>query len=476
METDQADAAASNWFGPQTPEVPRGAVLPVPMEQALQSARPEEKKLFEQHREQDSLLKRMNEALRASTNVGAPPNSGVPASWNQSVPNKPLIFGPAGLADEGEGDLWRLVQPALGGPVSAPGVASFEEALKRADSSLEKLVGRASPTGDGSDTPIIEASVESVVEAPTASDATRRGDNDVGDPTDPTKDARLRRQRLLRRAMENMGTMPNRANPPLPGAAPPAPLPIVEPSASTNHAAPTAIEGQLATQIDERLKQLKEKKELYAILSIPVGAGKEQVKSSFLTLAKVFHPDRLPASLPKYQEKMTLVFESIREAYETLYDDSKRAAYLSSFSTAAAAPPKAASVGQTDDLMKMGEFFFKKRDYRQAEDHFARAYAKDKKAASLAAQAWAVYMDPSRKAEAQTAKDLMIAALKVDAQCDRAHYQLGVIARVEGDISKAEIHFKQAVQLNPRHLEASQELRLIDMRKKKTETKKGFFR
>jgi len=475
MEAEQTESAASSWFGPTPATFPPrpSSPAPVPMEQALQAAHPEEKKIFEQHRAQDDLLRRMNEALRASSSTSVPvvpaPRPSAPSSWSQASP-KPLILGPANPATEGDGDLWNIVQT----PSAAPRVTSFEEALKRADSNLEQLVGRAAPNIDDFDAPIIEASVEAVIEPASRNDDT---DDLLGDPSDPAEASRLRRQRLLRRAMENMGTMPTNRTPleqaPIPSEAPTAPA-VAIPVETT---APTLSEGQLAKQIDTRLTLLQTKKELYSILGIQVGAGKDQIKTAFLTLAKIFHPDRLPASLPHYQEKMTLVFESIREAYETLYDDAKRAAYMSNFASASnAPPPRSQAAGQADDLMKMGEVFFKKRDYRAAEDHFARAYAKDKKGVALAAQAWAIYMDPTRKSEANHAKDLMASALRVDPQCDRAHYQLGVIARVEGDINKAENHFKQAVQLNPRHLEANQEIRLIDMRKKKAETKKGFFK
>jgi Tfp pilus assembly protein PilF len=70
----------------------------------------------------------------------------------------------------------------------------------------------------------------------------------------------------------------------------------------------------------------------------------------------------------------------------------------------------------------------------------------------------------------------MIDAVKLDPNCDRAHYQLGVIARVEGDMDRAEKHFRDAVRANPKHLEANQEIRLIEMRKKKDGKKGSFFR
>jgi hypothetical protein len=64
-------------------------------------------------------------------------------------------------------------------------------------------------------------------------------------------------------------------------------------------------------------------------------------------------------------------------------------------------------------------------------------------------------------------------AVTNDPLCDRGHYQLGVIARVEGDMERAERHFREAVKANPKHLEANQELRLIEMRRKNAPPKKG---
>ena len=95
------------------------------------------------------------------------------------------------------------------------------------------------------------------------------------------------------------------------------------------------------------------------------------------------------------------------------------------------------------------------------------------RAHSLAAQAWSIYMDPTRKPEGPAARQMMQKALTIDPNSDRAHYQLGVIGRVEGDMERAEKHFREAVRANPKHLEANQELRLIEMRKKKADPKKG---
>jgi len=145
--------------------------------------------------------------------------------------------------------------------------------------------------------------------------------------------------------------------------------------------------------------------------------------------------------------------------------------------SAAADQPKTPEK-QAQELVKGADVFFKKRDYRHAEEQYGKAFAMDNNANTLAAQAWSIYMDPTRKAEGEVARGMMQKALQLNANCDRAHYQLGVIARVEGDMDRAEKHFREAVRSNPRHLEANQEIRLIEIRRKKAQEggKKGFFK
>jgi tetratricopeptide (TPR) repeat protein len=129
---------------------------------------------------------------------------------------------------------------------------------------------------------------------------------------------------------------------------------------------------------------------------------------------------------------------------------------------------------QASEEFKKGESLFRRRDFEKAEEHYVRAHALDPRPDFLAARAWAIYMDPDRKHEAARARQMILDALKANPACDRAHYQLGLIARMDNDIAAAERHFRDAVKANPRHLEASQELRLIEMRKKKS-GKKGLF-
>jgi curved DNA-binding protein CbpA len=195
---------------------------------------------------------------------------------------------------------------------------------------------------------------------------------------------------------------------------------------------------------------------------------KDAVKAAFLNLAKVFHPDRLPPSLSPLAPKMTAVFEAIRESYELLYDDAKRKTYLISLEKKKReenrSPQKPGE--EAEELYKKAETSFRKRDFAAAEELYTRAHELKPAANYLAGRAWAIYMDPGRKSEVPRAKQMIADALRLDGRCDRGHYQMGVIARVEGDMDRAERHFRDAVSCNPKHLEAAQELRLMEMRKK----------
>jgi curved DNA-binding protein CbpA len=389
---------------------------------------------------------------------------------------QPLKLGPDAARPTGDDDLWRIAfDNAPSGEVPGDINASFEAAFQQVDAHLESLVRTDVPQQAAAPVPPV---LTPVAPAPAPSPATARpnvpdawddlppGEDDLADePSDEA--AKARRQALLQRAME-LGSRPAPA-PEAPAPAPGSPAPV---SSEEQQLA------QLAELIEKRYEDVQAKRDHFSMLGLPIDpeVKKEQVKAAFLGLAKRFHPDRLPQALSALAPKMTAVFEAIRDSYEILYNDTQRVAYLQELRTKSAAQASARPSGiDPNDLFKMGEVFFRKRDFAAAVEHFERAYNADPKAVYLAARAWAIYMDPQRKADIPKTKQMMAEALKLDPNCDRAHYQLGVIARVENDMGRAERHFREAVRANPKHLEANQELRLIEMRKKNPPppTKKG---
>src|SRR5262249_4469506 len=157
------------------------AASPVPMEQALPKASEADRINLAKHRAQADLLKELNEALRRSAQTATPaqgraeagkrtdpayPSAPIPPpkapetpmpQWPAPQPQlKPLILGPQTAATPEEGDLWNLMKPAAPGARPPGAVASFEEALKRVDASLEALVEAPKPGQE----PLVEATIE----------------------------------------------------------------------------------------------------------------------------------------------------------------------------------------------------------------------------------------------------------------------------------------------------------------------------
>ena len=62
------------------------------------------------------------------------------------------------------------------------------------------------------------------------------------------------------------------------------------------------------------------KRDLYEVLGLKKGCTKEEIKSAYRKLAKIYHPDNKETG---DEEK----FKEIQEAYDILYDDKKREAY-----------------------------------------------------------------------------------------------------------------------------------------------------
>lgn len=65
---------------------------------------------------------------------------------------------------------------------------------------------------------------------------------------------------------------------------------------------------------------MAEKRDLYEVLGINKNATKDQIKSAYRKLAKVYHPDNKETG---NEQK----FKEIQEAYDILYDEQKRSAY-----------------------------------------------------------------------------------------------------------------------------------------------------
>lgn len=274
-----------------------------------------------------------------------------------------------------------------------------------------------------------------------------------GRRSDP-EEARRRRQRLLQRAMQNMGVGPL--------AAPPAP--------ARGPAAPARGARAEQTAADEELRRALEAAEpraraadLYERLGLARGAGRDQVKAAYFQLAKQLHPDRFASPrLADLAARVRDLFAALNEAYEVLSDDRRRAEWQAraTRSDGAVAPvgdPAAAAI----DFEK-AEACARTRDHARARGFYEAALRADPRAEYQVAYAWALLQDP--RGDRGRARALAEAALREPACLDRAALVGALLARDEGDDDRARRLLERALAANPRNAEAERELRALEAR------------
>ena len=291
------------------------------------------------------------------------------------------------------------------------------------------------------------------------------------------EDDRARRRKLLQRAISHnaptglarafAGHKRDQPQPPAP-VTPLAPPPPAGEAAAEGSALNDEERG-LEALIRERTELLP-RQDFFSRLGLNRSATGPQIKSAFVKAVQLFHPDHLPPKLAHLAAEQREIFSAVKEAYDILSDEERRRSYLSTgLARAKGSPGASPSAPRTDDA-KIAAFraenLLQKCDYATAADAFRTAYEIGHNGDHLAAAAWCVIVDPSRKGETEAARAQLVEAASQHPEAERPSYYLGVLARMEGRVDEALELFRNVLRVNPKHLEAGQELRLLSLRKK----------
>jgi curved DNA-binding protein CbpA len=292
--------------------------------------------------------------------------------------------------------------------------------------------------------------------APPAADPARRSDPEV---------ARARRQRLLARAMHNMGVGPLSAGPPRPATPAGSPAGPGAQDVAERSRAPSRMAGpeaEFRRSLEAALPLAKES-DLFARLGLPRGATPEEVKAAYLQLVKQFHPDRFGSpALADLQGGLREVLSALNEAYGVLSDRTRRNDYLARSSTGGRAPTEAAAAAARADYQK-ADVARRAGDHARARLFLEAAVRSDRRPDLLVALAVET-LASGKPADREKARHHLEEAMR-DPGCSQAFLVAGTMSHDDGDDDRAEKLFRAALRADPRSEDAARALRNIQGRR-----------
>lgn len=252
---------------------------------------------------------------------------------------------------------------------------------------------------------------------------------------------------------------------PAPAAAPRAPAAPAAPATAAVSTGPVAPENDLA-ELRKIAARIQEQNK-FEVLGLTEKADAAAIKLAYFKLAKSFHPDTVTSDAPPEVAKLKGdIFSAVGEAYRTLSDDKSRAAYMDELKHGSQQVDVAAIL-QAEELFQKGSIMVKARKFPEAVKMLDDAIKGNPEEGEF--YAWRGYakfftFQDRKQGLAEAHKDLQL-GLKRNERCAPAHYFLGHIAKLCGDNAGATKHFKRAVEIQPDHVDALRELRLLGVRK-----------
>jgi tetratricopeptide (TPR) repeat protein len=232
----------------------------------------------------------------------------------------------------------------------------------------------------------------------------------------------------------------------------------------------------LSPELAERWREIVDlaaridRSDYFMMLDLARDATSDEVETAFFALAKRWHPDRLPAELSPVRDACSHVFARMSDARATLGDEDGRKKYMGLLAEGAGSPEMQETVVRIVEAashFQKAEVCFKRNDFVQAETLCRRALELDATQPDyIAMLAWLVAMKPENQSPDKTLASIeqLTRAIKMSDKCEKAFFWRGLLFKRLGKNDLALKDFREAVELNPRNIDAAREVRLHHMR------------
>lgn len=201
-------------------------------------------------------------------------------------------------------------------------------------------------------------------------------------------------------------------------------------------------------------------------LGLADNAPEEAARAAYFRLAKLWHPDRLPAELEPFRAEVTKIFDHLSTAHRVLTDKEERQAWIASGRKMGGSSGVAR---EKKDVLKEIERALLKPDWvtvKSLADELLAEHADDIEGLAFSGMALANGGE-SLEPELRAGLALLDSAIKRDLYTERTFYYRGLLHKRLGNLAGAFRDFTRAAQLDPKHIDAQRELRILEMRARK---------
>jgi hypothetical protein len=232
------------------------------------------------------------------------------------------------------------------------------------------------------------------------------------------------------------------------------------PSGSTKPAVGPVEVG--VTGIRERAGTVEDE-DPFVTLAVRDGAPVEEVRAAYIRLVKMWHPDRLAAELAPVRSEVGKIFTQMTHAHHELTDADARRAFLAQRAERAALLTR-----PRRDVLRLVDMALAKKDWPFATDEAKKLLARDADDAEAhAVLAWvASSAGEGPESAVRAALPILDRSVNRDTDGVRAHFYRAMIHKRLGNVANAYRDFARVVALDPKHVDATREVRIYEMRMK----------
>lgn len=240
----------------------------------------------------------------------------------------------------------------------------------------------------------------------------------------------------------------------------------------------TPKEREEAKKLQDILRKMQ-KKNYYEVLDVAAGKADDDVRSAYMRMAKLYHPDRVrTTAAPELLDVRKNIFALVLEAFENLETADKRKSYdgllAAGVTNKEGEQLLVQAILEAENLFRKAESLVRSRKYPEAVEAISEAiHLKPDDVEFKIHKVYFEFLTKKRDRElaAENAARDIRGLLKDDEKIASGYLFLGRLYKVVDDVDKAIRNFKKVLEYDPKNTEATSELRLANMRKSKKKKK-----